>query len=157
MLIIASQMALRAWSAIVGAGARSTRHRTTDYSESSRPNFPDNTGRPAGHKMPGVHKPRQRHGAVDCGPMSTQGAPRLDRSRNRYRTVQMTSSAGASQNPSKSGATTAARQTAADAPRLLFLPVSGPYGMGEYARSLEIAHCRGEMLAGGTHPLCTQP
>lgn len=30
--------------------------------------------------------------------------------------------------------------TAASAPRLLFLPVSGPFGMGEYARSLEIAH-----------------
>src|ERR1700733_10419308 len=38
-----------------------------------------------------------------------------------------------------------------DAPRILFLPVSGPYGMGEYARSLAIAQAaqrqwpRGEM------------
>jgi hypothetical protein len=30
-------------------------------------------------------------------------------------------------------------QPLADAPRILFVPVSGPYGMGEYARSLSIA------------------
>ena len=31
-----------------------------------------------------------------------------------------------------------------DSPRLLFVPVSGPYGMGEYARSAAIAHAARE-------------
>jgi ADP-heptose:LPS heptosyltransferase len=37
-------------------------------------------------------------------------------------------------------AATALAAEASFAPRLLFLPVSGPYGMGEYARTVQIAH-----------------